>query len=65
MSNLKRFAEPGFVWQCQACGKISETDAYGIEGKHDRGWDESCALNCVQVPLNAATGLPSSGGAGE
>lgn len=45
----ERYAKPGFIWQCQACGKTSETDAYGIEGRHDRGWDESCALNCVQV----------------
>ena len=46
----ERYAAPGFIWQCQACGKTSETDAYGIEGKHSYGWDESCSLNCVQIP---------------
>ncbi len=41
-----RFAKPGTVWVCAACGKTS-TDLYGMEGKHSRGWDESCMLHAV------------------
>ena len=41
-----RFAKPGTVWVCGACGKTS-TDLYGMEGKHSPGWDESCMLNAV------------------
>ena len=55
MSNPDRFAAPGFIWQCCACGKTSDHDAYGIEGRYDRGWDESCMLNCVQVPKPTAS----------
>lgn len=42
-----RFAPEGAVWVCGACGKTSDYDAYGIEGRFDRGWDESCMLNAV------------------
>ena len=45
-----RYAPPGFIWQCQACGKTSDYDSYGTEGKYSRGWDESCALNCALIP---------------
>lgn len=43
----ERFAPAGAIWVCSACGKTSEHDSYGIDGKHDHGWDESCALNAV------------------
>lgn len=43
MSN--RFAPPGKVWLCLACGKRAH-DYVGDVGPRDRGWDESCALNC-------------------
>ncbi len=33
------------LFVCLACGKTSE-DKYGMEGRHDSGWDESCMLNC-------------------
>lgn len=44
-----RKAKPGFIWQCQACGKKSE-DLYGSIGWHSYGWDESCCMNADQVP---------------
>lgn len=44
-----RFAPEGAIWVCGACGKTSDYDSYGIEGRHDRGWDESCALNAILV----------------
>ncbi len=42
----ERFAKPGTIWVCAACGK-SHKDQYGIEGKGSYGWDESCALYAV------------------
>lgn len=42
MANEK--APEGFVYVCVACGKRSK-DRYG-DLKIDRGWDESCMLNC-------------------
>lgn len=51
MSDMpERYAPPGFIWQCKACGKTSEHDSYGIEGNHSHGWDESCTLNSVLIP---------------
>ena len=41
-----RFARPGTIWVCGACGKTA-TDQYGIEGEHSPGWDESCMLNSI------------------
>lgn len=41
-----RIAPAGAVWVCGACGKTA-SDRYGIEGKYDYGWDESCMLNAV------------------
>lgn len=38
-------APDGQVYVCCACGKRSK-DVYG-EHPIDKGWDESCALNCV------------------
>ncbi len=35
------------VFVCCACGKRS-LDRYGYK-KINHGWDESCALNCVEV----------------
>ena len=43
---VKRIAKPGTVWACAACGK-RHRDRYGIQGKGNPGWDESCALNAV------------------
>ena len=45
-----RRAPSGHVWKCGACGKKS-ADLYGIVGHHSYGWDESCVLNAVAVPL--------------
>lgn len=39
-----RLAPEGKVWLCMMCGKTAK-DMYGEE----RGWDESCALNCITV----------------
>jgi hypothetical protein len=39
-----RYAPTGQVWLCMMCGKTTK-DCYGEE----RGWDESCALNCILV----------------
>jgi hypothetical protein len=39
-----RYAPAGKVWLCMMCGKTAK-DCYGEE----RGWDESCALNCILV----------------
>lgn len=41
-----RFAPPGAIWVCGACGKTAK-DKYGIEGERSPGWDESCMLNAV------------------
>ena len=54
-----RRAPEGHIWQCRACGKQAE-DSYGIVGSHSRGWDESCALNAVAVPLAQRTKEQSS-----
>ena len=35
------------IWVCGACGKTSEYDCYGMEGKYSYGWDESCTMNSV------------------
>lgn len=42
-----RLANDGYVFVCSACGKRSR-DRYGNK-PISRGWDESCALNCVLV----------------
>lgn len=39
-----RYAPAGKVWLCMMCGKTAK-DCYG----EDRGWDESCACNCILV----------------
>jgi hypothetical protein len=46
-----RYASEGFVWQCQACGKISPFDQYGDEFS-SRGWDVSCVLNSKLIPTD-------------
>ena len=38
-------APSGQVFVCMACGKRSK-DIFG-DMKIDRGWDVSCAMNCV------------------
>lgn len=38
-------APTGKQWFCMACGKRS-ADLYGSEGS---SWDESCAMNAIQV----------------
>lgn len=43
-----RRAPEGKIWQCAVCGKRAE-DKYGLIGKTDRGYDESCMLNSVLV----------------
>lgn len=45
-----RRAPEGYVWQCLHCDKRAE-ERYGIIGWSDRGYDVSCALNSVPVPL--------------
>lgn len=53
-----RYAPAGKVWLCMMCGKTAKdycTDA--------RGWDESCALNCILV--DEATKRPTEAEAGE
>ena len=44
-----RFAPEGKMWKCCACGKESEYDQYGLEGKVSSGWDESCILNSILI----------------
>lgn len=39
-----RHAPESKIWLCMMCGKTTK-DCYGDE----RGWDESCALNCILV----------------
>lgn len=39
-----RYAPGGKVWLCMMCGKTAK-DMFGEE----RGWDESCAINCIAV----------------
>lgn len=49
-NQFTRFAAPGSMWRCAACGKVSK-DRYGLE-KTDLdspGWDESCMLNAVLI----------------
>lgn len=46
MTLEERIAKPGTIWVCSACGKTAR-DRYGIEGEHDRGWDESCMLKAL------------------
>lgn len=46
----KRRAPDGQIWQCRACNKQAE-DKYGLIGFRSRGWDESCMLSCLLVPL--------------
>ena len=41
-------AKPVHVWVCCACGKRSR-DSYG-DDPINRGWDESCVLNCREYP---------------
>jgi hypothetical protein len=42
-----RVARSGYVYRCRSCGKRSH-DRYGMV-PIDRGFDESCMLNCVLV----------------
>lgn len=42
-----KIAPKGTLYVCMACGKVSK-DKYGNEAIN-RGWDVSCALNCVLV----------------
>lgn len=44
-----RAAKEGYVYQCVHCGKRSR-DKYGDQSI-DRGFDESCMLNSVLVPV--------------
>jgi hypothetical protein len=48
----ERIAPAGQVWLCMMCGKTAK-DCYGEE----RGWDESCAINCLLV--DGATKQPT------
>lgn len=48
MSNTDlRFARPGTIWVCTACGKIQPYDRYGLDNRGSYGWDESCMMNAV------------------
>lgn len=41
---IERYAPAGKIWLCMMCGKTAKdccTD--------ERGWDESCAMNCILV----------------
>jgi hypothetical protein len=46
-----RVPAKGYCWACAACGKLA-ADLYGIIGPHSYGYDESCALNAIQVNMN-------------
>lgn len=41
-----RFAPPGKVWVCLACGKISPHDKYGDKNSN-KLWDVSCVMNAI------------------
>jgi hypothetical protein len=41
-------ADPGNVFVCTACGKMSN-DRYGTDPVSP-GWDESCMLNSIELP---------------
>lgn len=43
-----RFAKEGYVWVCQACGKVSPYDRYG-DASSDKWWDSSCVLSSIMV----------------
>lgn len=51
MTEPFRFAPPGHIWVCRACGKRSPRDVHG-DRDSDRGWDASCTLNAVLVRLD-------------
>lgn len=59
-SDPTRYAPPGAIWVCGACGKTSQYDCYGIEGEHSRGWDESCMLNAFLA--DASSVVRNAGG---
>lgn len=55
---MNKKAKDGHVWVCTACGKRSDW-LYGFAGDNDAckcssGWDESCMLNAVEVPIEEA-----------
>lgn len=41
---IERYAPEGRIWLCMMCGKTAK-DCF----THERGWDESCAMNCILV----------------
>lgn len=41
---IERYAPEGRIWLCMMCGKTAK-DCFTDE----RGWDESCAMNCMLV----------------
>lgn len=41
---IERYAPTGRIWLCMMCGKTAK-DCF----TNERGWDESCALNCILV----------------
>lgn len=49
-------APKGSIFKCLVCGKVSET-RYGFPiadvCKSSRGYDESCMMNCVLVPISS------------
>jgi len=51
-------APKGSIFKCLTCGKVSETRygfpvADGDVCKSSRGYDESCMMNCVLVPISS------------
>lgn len=41
---IERYAPAGKIWFCMMCGKTTKDCC-----TEERGWDESCALNCILV----------------
>lgn len=41
---IERDAPEGKIWLCMMCGKTAKDSC-----TDERGWDESCAMNCILV----------------
>ena len=53
---MNKFAGPGEIWVCAACGKHSE-DKYGTKDA-SHGWDVACTLNAVLCYKDKLVGYP-------
>ena len=52
-------APEGQLWVCCACGKTSP-HKYGGDPATTRGWDASCMLNSVLVPVESCVFDPDT-----